>query len=122
MKTLQIEQTEVTPLVILDAKNNVFELSGKSLPENVLKFYKPIFDWFDAYSKSPNSETKFVIKLKYFNTMSGKIMIELLFKLKEISKKGSNISIIWYYDYNDMLYIGKEYSEIVGIPFKFKKY
>ncbi|MCH8319018.1 MAG: DUF1987 domain-containing protein [Bacteroidetes bacterium] len=120
MKALQIEQTRHIPKVILDAGNNIFELSGRSLSQDALNFYKPVFDWLDTYAQSPNPETSFVINFEYFNTVSSKIILELLCKLEEISKKNSNVSILWCFDYSDMLYIGKEFSELVSIPFKFK--
>lgn len=120
MKALQIKQTDQSPKVILDAGNNIFELSGRSLIEDAMDFYKPVFDWLDAYAQSPNPKTNFVMNFEYFNTISSKIILDLLIKLEEISKKNSNVSVLWCFDYSDMLYIGKEFSELVSIPFKFK--
>ena len=120
MKALQIEQTDRSPKVILDAGNNIFELSGRSLSQDAMDFYKPVFDWLETYAQSPNPETIFVMNFEYINTVSSKIILELIFKLEEISEKSSNVSVLWCFDYSDMLYIGKEFSELVSIPFKFK--
>ena len=50
METLRIEQTDDCPLVILDPVDNQFEISGKSLPEDVLDFYQPVLDWLKEVS------------------------------------------------------------------------
>ncbi len=41
MKNLVIDETKYTPLINFDADNRIFELSGKSYPENTFEFYKP---------------------------------------------------------------------------------
>ena len=50
METLRIEQTDDSPLVILDQEDNQFEISGKSLPEDVVDFYQPVLDWLNCYT------------------------------------------------------------------------
>ena len=42
METIKIMGTDDTPTVILDAENDIFEISGRSLPEDVTAFYDPI--------------------------------------------------------------------------------
>ena len=47
METIKILGTDDTPNVILDANNEIFEISGRSLPEDVSAFYEPILSWLD---------------------------------------------------------------------------
>ena len=42
MDTLNIKGTAETPNVIFDPANNLFEISGKSLPEDGKEFYNPL--------------------------------------------------------------------------------
>ena len=118
MNPIIISSTEDTPGIRLDATNDIFELSGRSLPEDVVKFYKPILDWLDEYAQSPNEKTVFEFKLTYFNTASSKIILDILMKLEGIHNNGNSITIKWYYpsDDEDMMEAGEEYADIVDIP------
>ena len=118
MDPIIISATEDTPGIKLDAANDIFEISGRSLPEDVVKFYKPILDWLDEYAQSPNEETVFDFKLSYFNTASSKIILDIMMKLEEIHNGGHNITIKWYYpsEDEDMMEAGEEYADIVDIP------
>src|SRR5687767_955381 len=81
MDILNLEGTEDTPKIILDKKNGIMEISGRSLPEDSTEFYKPVLDWIENYANDPNSSTVFVFKLEYFNTASSKLILDLLYAL-----------------------------------------
>ena len=89
MEKLRIEQTEDSPFVILDKENNRFEISGKSLPEDVIEFYLPVLNWLRNYKNDPSEKTEFNFKLLYFNTASSKLMLDILMILEEIKEKGN---------------------------------
>jgi hypothetical protein len=120
IETLHLEGTEDTPRIILDKKNGVMEISGRSLPEDSTEFYKPVLDWIEQYAKNPNPSTDFVFKLDYFNTASSKLILDLLYALEDI--KG--IKVTWYFNEEDedMEEAGQEFSELVEIPFEFLTY
>ncbi len=120
MEAIKIKGTEDTPNVILDAAENNMEISGRSLPEDVSSFYGPILNWLAEYIKNPNQKTVFNFKLVYFNTASSKLILDILMKLEEVSKKGGNVVVRWYYpeDDEDMQEAGNEYADIVEVPFE----
>lgn len=120
METINIEATDETPKVILDAGNSNFEFSGKSLPEDVTKFYNPILDWLNEYGNKPNPETTVVFKMDYFNTASSKLILDILMRFEEIHEEHEGITIEWHYreDDEDMEEAGEEYADIVEVPFK----
>ena len=120
METIKIIGTDDTPNVTLDAQNEIFEISGRSLPEDVTAFYEPILDWLTRYSSTPNAKTVFNFKLVYFNTASSKILLDILLKLEEIFEGGNDILVRWHFpdDDEDMEEAGVEYSDIVEIPFE----
>jgi hypothetical protein len=120
MEIINLEGTEDTPKIVLDKQNGIFEISGRSLPEDAADFYQPILDWLDKYRDSANPNTSFNFKLEYFNTASSKLILDVLSKLEEIA----GTSIVWYYheDDEDMEEAGEEFSELVDVPFEFKAY
>lgn len=120
MEIINLEGAEDTPKIILDKGNGIFEISGRSLPEDSAEFFQPVLDWLQNYQASPNPKTEFVFKLEYFNTASSKLILDILSRLEELP----GISIIWYFheDDEDMEEAGEEFSELVEIPFEFKTY
>jgi hypothetical protein len=120
METIKIQGTEDTPKVILDKDNEVMEISGRSLPEDVASFYDPILTWLDEYAEGPNGKTIFNFKLVYFNTASSKLLLDVLMKLEEIHEAGNDVLIKWHYpeDDEDMEEAGEEYADIVDVPFE----
>ena len=122
MTNINLEGTEDTPKIILDATNNIFEISGRSLPEDCAQFYKPILEWLDTFS--PTEKMNFEFKLDYFNTASSKLILDILNRLEKYKIKGKEVVISWYYteDDEDMQEAGEEFSELVEIPFELKSY
>ena len=124
MQPLIINEQDDTPKVILDQENNIFEISGKSLPEDVLSFYQPIYDWLEKYIKNPNNDTQFTMNIDYFNSASHKAINDLLDILAHIKKNGKPVKVIWHYlrDDDDMLETGKDYADVTGLDFEFISY
>jgi len=123
MKQLFIEETSDTPKVQLNKEEKYFEISGLSLPEDAIEFYKPIIMWLEEYSKAPNDETIFNLKLEYFNTASSKQIIQLLLFLEKLNSK-SKVKIRWHYKDidEDMHDLGEEYAEIIKVDFDLIEY
>ncbi len=101
MDALIIESTEDTPDVVLDPKENKFILSERSLPENAIDFYKPIFDWLNSYRSEANELTMFTFKLDYFNTASAKQITKILLFLEDLAKK-NKVNVKWYFQKEDL--------------------
>lgn len=120
MDILNIKATDDTPEILLDKENAIFEISGRSLPEDAVEFYRPALEWIDRYKKEPNSKTEFVLKLEYTNTASSKLIQDVLLSLENIP----GARVVWCYreDDDDMEEMGHEYSEIIDLPFEFKAY
>ena len=114
------EQSNKTPLINFDAQSGIFELKGKSIPENSIQFYIPLFNWLDNYIKNPAPQTILNIQLDYFNTSSAKCVVDLFKKLEQLSKNSKGEATInWLYDEQDedMLEAGEDYKSIINIPF-----
>ena len=120
MKTLRIEQTDDSPQVILDQEDKLFEISGKSLPEDVMEFYQPVVDWLREYQKEPLAKTEFNLKLSYFNTASSKLIMDILLIFEEMVEEGHKVVIRWHSlrSDKDMQEAGKEFEEMINVPFE----
>lgn|SRR5690554_653215 len=121
MKKLNIEGTPKTPTINFDSENGTLSIKGRSIPENSIDFYKPLFDTLDEYSKSPKAETNVDIILEYFNTSSSKCILDVFKKLEKINSTEKNKVVInWHYEDEDedMLEAGEDYQAIINIPFK----
>jgi len=118
IEPLKIEPTHKTPRVYFDPSEGAFEISGRSIPEDSVGFYKQILDWIDFYGSNPEEKTHFKFEFEYFNTSSSKNILEMLKKLEEIFHKGHDIKITWYYDEDDedMEETGTDYKALLSVP------
>jgi hypothetical protein len=124
MEPLNIKATNDTPRVIFDPDNDIFEISGRSLPEDVVTFYQPVIDWLDDYKAHPRKKTEFIFRYVYFNTATSKLVQDILFKLEGLNEAGHEVNILWYYeqDDEDMYDIGVEFRENINLPFEIIAY
>ncbi|HOG20079.1 MAG TPA: DUF1987 domain-containing protein [Salinivirgaceae bacterium] len=121
MEALIIEATQKTPRVILDPVENHYEISGLSLPENVVKTYDPIIKWIEENMGNIKSESIiFKFKLDYLNSASAKMISLILTKLEEFYKSDLPIEVEWYYstDDDDIRSEGEIYSMLKKVPIK----
>lgn len=120
MRNLIIEPTSKTPKIILNADVNVFEISGRSIPEDSVGFYRKVIDWIDDYAKNPNPKTNFKFQLEYFNTSSSKCLLDVFRRLEKMYKSGNQVEITWCYDADDedMKETGEDYKALLELPFE----
>ena len=119
-----MEGTDLCPRVVLDPGKGVFELSGRSYPDDVIELYTPVFKWLKEYTENPLETTEFVFRMEYFNTASAKIILDILTNFEEMIKNGYLVKVKWYYtpEDEDMQQAGKEYAAIVEVPFELIAY
>ena len=116
----RVEQSYKTPLINFDGVTGNFEIKGRSIPDNSLKFYEPLLAWLDNYVQNPAPRTNLNLQLDYLNTNSNKSIMDMLQKLEQILKNGKGEIIInWLYEEQDdsMLAVGEDYKSIIKIPF-----
>lgn len=124
MENLYIEATESTPYVNFNCETGIFLLEGKSVPQKGNDFYDTILEWLEEYVKSPQDNTTVSLKLDYFNIVSSKRILYILYKLNELIENGYKVNLEWFYheDEDDMLEVGQDFAFMVKIPFKFTEY
>jgi hypothetical protein len=127
MRKLIIEKTSYSPRVVLDPVNKVYLIAGESRPPDVREFYDQILSWlkeFSLYLVSPDYNKDpviFNLNFEYFNSSSGKLILDICKVLAGLRLKGINVTIKWYYEKEDgdMLEVGQEMSRIVKFPFEY---
>lgn len=119
---LLIEATELTPRVFFNVSEGQYTITGKSLPESGEHFYQPVLDWFENASNSKATNIKMHISLEQMNISSSKMILFILYRLKNLKETGKLVSVSWYHaeDDNDMREVGEDYEFMVDIPFRFK--
>ncbi|MBK8845861.1 MAG: DUF1987 domain-containing protein [Bacteroidetes bacterium] len=123
MDNLHITPTIKTPAISFNAAGT-FSLSGKSIPENSIEFYKSVYEWLDQYAQMPAAETIITIQLEYFNTSSSKCLLDIFRKLEAIYNSGkSKVQIKWMYEEEDedMMEAGDDYRTLIKLPFDIQK-
>ena len=115
-----MEGTIKTPMIHFEYDTGNLTISGRSIPENSIDFYKGAMDWLDEYVKSPKPDTEFTVRLEYFNTSSSKCLVEIFRKLEGIYSDGNIVNVMWFYEEEDedMMESGQDFGQIVKIPVK----
>ena len=116
MKLLKIRGNWKNPSISFNP-NGKLQIWGRSLQENALDTYNPIFKWLDEYKDNPADKTEIDIKLEYFNTTSSKLIYEIFKKFEELKSDGNNILVKWHYESDDpdMEEEGKLLSNIIKV-------
>jgi len=131
MEALICKQTTTTPSVEFNPENNVFEILGASRPEDVRQFFYPIMDWLKEFKEylagdgaslfSAENPLNFTAKLQYFNSSSAKFIFDIFGELKNLQDMDIPVKVYWYFDEDDedMLDVGEEIAQLVGLDFQF---
>src|SRR5450759_4311415 len=107
MRKLIIEQKPSSPKVILDPEKKIYLISGESRPPDVREFYGQILTWleeFGTHLSKPDNKKEPVIfnfNFEYFNSSSGKLILDICKVLAGLRLKGINVNVKWYHEKED---------------------
>lgn len=114
MEKIDIAATARTPHLIFDPASGIFMLEGESYPEDTKKFYdSPMSQVYSYLGSESVSESVFSFKLKYFNSSSAKVLMDLFLAIEESASRGNSLKIEWHYaaDDDNMEELGEEFAE-----------
>ncbi|MBN1792019.1 MAG: DUF1987 domain-containing protein [Bacteroidales bacterium] len=120
MKNLDLEPTNSTPLVKFITDGRLL-IEGRSLPENVTKFYAPLIDWVSLLKVEV---VRLDINLEYLNSASSKKLLEML-KVLDANNSIQELIINWHYeaDDEDALESGQIFEELLRrAEFRYHEY
>jgi hypothetical protein len=120
MQNLIIVKSLNTPSIEF-LTNGILRISGRSVPENPVEFFKDVFTWLNEYQNSDLKKTEFHIDLEYYNSSSSIVLLHILRKLKHCLRLGFDVQVHWHNSFNDeeMIESGRYYEKIVKIPFHY---
>jgi hypothetical protein len=110
MNNLIIEQTSSTPAIQFKT-DGMMLIEGRSLPENVQKFYGPVIEW----AKNLTAQVvKMDINLEYLNSASTKKVLEFL-KVIDANHYVKTFIVNWHYESmdEDTLENGQIFEELL---------
>ena len=124
LEPLKIHAKNFLPFIHFDKEKSIFLLEGKSIPEDSSEFYDKVVEWIKNYSKEPNEETIFVLKLDYYNSSSAREIANIIKCFDEIFKKGSDVKIKWLYNPDDevMKENGEDFSILFTVPISIESF
>jgi len=125
LENILLRGRNIYPKVVLNKTENIFEISGRSLPEDVDAFYIPIVNWIRDYVEDPNDYTEFVFKFDYYNSSTARKVVDILLILEKINSLSTNkkVNVVWYYDDGDevMYDNGEDFQNVIKLPFEIRK-
>lgn len=96
MNNLFIEPTSSTPAIQFRTDGRML-IEGRSLPEDVQKFYGPVIEW--AKSLTAHG-VKLDVNLEYLNSASTKKVLEFL-KVLDVNHHVKSFLVNWHYESED---------------------
>ena len=118
MDNIEISPTARTPSLKLNLDTCEFVLEGESYPEDTTKFYtQPIGQVMAFRGSKQDKPITCKFKLKYFNSSSAKVIMDLFTAMEESAASGNSVKIEWHYvdDDDNMQELGEEFSEELSL-------
>lgn len=106
-------KTGSTPYIFIDEYKDYMRLEGESFHENVVSFYEDVSNWMDSYLNSDFTKFTFDCELKYFNSSTAKLLLNILMELDEHAAKGKEITVNWITTADNAIIIecGEDFEE-----------
>lgn len=114
MEKIDIPATARTPRLTFDPAACQFLLEGESYPEDTKKFYDtPLSHVYAFLETGAPAASVFVFRLKYFNSSSAKVLMDLFLAIEEAAARGHDLKVEWHHaeDDDNMQELGEEFSE-----------
>ena len=120
MEKIEIRETQKTPSVLFDPEQGLFEIRGKSIPENSNIFYTPLLLYVEKYGHNPARRTILSVKFEFFNTSSSHRIHALFKRFERISQADGEVLIKWYCEQGEERKrdAGRDFKAILQVPFE----
>ncbi len=104
------------PVVVLDADNEIFSITGHSQPVHTKEFFADIFIWLEIYSLCPLQSQQLSVELDGFNSASSLYLLKLFEMWLSIDEGNT---VVWKHPLGDesIRNAGVEYHEMIGDRF-----
>lgn len=111
MKNITIFGDYKTPNIYMSYDENLYKISGKSIPENASFVYDQILNYLKNVQMMPQKDSVFDIDLEYYNSPTSKY---LMYMFDILNNSKNKYTINWYYEEfdEDMLESGEDYQAL----------
>lgn len=92
---MEKEQTGSTPYILIDEEKGYMRFEGESFHENVVQFYHEVGLWLESFLKKDFTSFTFDCKLRYFNSSTAKLLLNMLMEMDRHAKDGKDITVNW---------------------------
>jgi hypothetical protein len=120
MENLIIEGTDTLPYIEMHSTGKI-KIEGRALPEDAIRFFKPVLAWMNEYS---GDSIMLDVNLEYFNTSVSKQLHDF-FSIINRKPEHTRINLTWHYEEGDdeMLESGEIYEELFPrFSFKYNRF
>ncbi|MEA5059278.1 MAG: DUF1987 domain-containing protein [Candidatus Pelethousia sp.] len=121
MFKLEKQKTGSTPYIYIDEEQGYMRFQGESFHENVLEFYADIIAWLQGYLSTDFPSFTFDCELRYFNSSTAKMLLNMLLLMDEASAKGRKVTVNWITTVDNEINIecGEDFGdEVAHMDFK----
>ena len=122
MEKISIEPTKKS--LEVECSPGYFKLSGNSILSDPRKFFKPLVEWVEEYTKEPQDKTIIDLKLEYVDTASVQSVFDIMRMFKPLQDQNKEIAVNFYFEFDDpeLLELGEIMEGRLGIKFNFIEY
>lgn len=119
---INIPATTHTPKIIIDPVSRIFEISGRSLPEEVMDVYQPVLEWVDKNAQKVIKENYNVsINLFYFNSPTARVLHKILKKFDSCYANEADFAVNWLYENEEDLEDAQDLLDELRVPVNYIK-
>ena len=95
MYRLELEKTGSTPYILIDEEKGYMHCQGECFHENVTEFFQDITGWLKSFLESDFEQFVFDCELKYFNSSTAKLLLNMFLMMENAAKNGKNVTVNW---------------------------
>ena len=117
MSKFYIVEGRNTPTINFDPESGVFEMTGKSYPENAERFFRGPLLWLSKYAEEGEPrDIELHLKFEFISSSSVICLLQLLKEIEKLKEKGFNILVKWFVqdDDDDIKLTGEDLESLCG--------
>ncbi|RMG83484.1 MAG: DUF1987 domain-containing protein [Bacteroidetes bacterium] len=123
MEKIFLQGDYIRPTVNIDPDKGLIELKGNFLcnGSETGNLNSKVISWIEEYTRHPKKHTTISLSLDAFNISASQKILQILYLLNNIYKKGYDVTAEWHYNEanDDMEEVGKDFENMVDFPFHF---
>jgi hypothetical protein len=119
---IEIKATEESPAICVKNEGTLLSISGRSTSTLAADSFRQVALWLDEFGRQEELRPlTFEFQLEYYNTLTSRLLLDMLFKMEKLYEKGHAIKVHWFFDRfdSDLREAGEAYSAMVSLPFEF---